>query len=141
MAKRAATLTARTDHHQNKSLAIRMVLKGNRKAPTDDIIAAVKSEYGHTVVPTTVYMVKTKMNLKKGKRSKKAAAASGAAGGNSKVVARTKKMSTDNWVDAIKLARQLLAITGDAASAKVTLYGQEKDAATSGLARMNMFLH
>src|SRR5208337_2857988 len=28
-----------------------------------------------------------------------------------------------------------------AASAKVTLYGQEKDAATSGLARMNMILH
>ena len=30
---------------------------------------------------------------------------------------------------------------GDQASAKVTLYGQEKDAATSGLARMNMILH
>ena len=35
----------------------------------------------------------------------------------------------------------LLLKVGDAASAKVTLYGQEKDAATSGLARMNMFLH
>lgn len=30
---------------------------------------------------------------------------------------------------------------GDEASAKVTLYGQEKDAATAGLARMNMILH
>src|SRR5882762_6803361 len=30
---------------------------------------------------------------------------------------------------------------GDAATADVTLYGQEKDAATSGLARMNMILH
>jgi type I restriction enzyme M protein len=30
---------------------------------------------------------------------------------------------------------------GDEASAKVTLYGQEKDGATSGLARMNMILH
>ncbi len=30
---------------------------------------------------------------------------------------------------------------GDEAKAKVTLYGQEKDAATSGLARMNMILH
>jgi type I restriction enzyme M protein len=30
---------------------------------------------------------------------------------------------------------------GDEASAKVTLYGQEKDAATGGLARMNMILH
>jgi type I restriction enzyme M protein len=35
----------------------------------------------------------------------------------------------------------LLLKVGDAAHAKVTLYGQEKDAATSGLARMNMILH
>ena len=35
----------------------------------------------------------------------------------------------------------LLLKVGDQASAKVTLYGQEKDAATSGLARMNMILH
>jgi len=35
----------------------------------------------------------------------------------------------------------LLLKVGDEATAKVTLYGQEKDAATSGLARMNMILH
>jgi type I restriction enzyme M protein len=35
----------------------------------------------------------------------------------------------------------LLLKVGDQASAKVTLYGQEKDAATAGLARMNMILH
>src|SRR5712664_1581802 len=35
----------------------------------------------------------------------------------------------------------LLLKIGDEASARVTLYGQEKDAATSGLARMNMILH
>ena len=35
----------------------------------------------------------------------------------------------------------LLLKVGDEASAKVTLYGQEKDGATSGLARMNMILH
>ena len=35
----------------------------------------------------------------------------------------------------------LLLKVGDAAKANVTLYGQEKDAATSGLARMNMILH
>ena len=35
----------------------------------------------------------------------------------------------------------LLLKVGDEASAQVTLYGQEKDAATSGLARMNMILH
>ncbi|WP_373991727.1 type I restriction-modification system subunit M [Duganella sp. BuS-21] len=35
----------------------------------------------------------------------------------------------------------LLLKVGDEAHAKVTLYGQEKDSATSGLARMNMILH
>ena len=35
----------------------------------------------------------------------------------------------------------LLLKVGAAARAQVTLYGQEKDAATSGLARMNMILH
>jgi type I restriction enzyme M protein len=35
----------------------------------------------------------------------------------------------------------LLLKVADRASAKVTLYGQEKDAATAGLARMNMILH
>lgn len=35
----------------------------------------------------------------------------------------------------------LLLKVGDEAKSKVTLYGQEKDAATSALARMNMILH
>ena len=35
----------------------------------------------------------------------------------------------------------LLLKVADEAGTKVTLYGQEKDAATSGLARMNMILH
>jgi type I restriction enzyme M protein len=35
----------------------------------------------------------------------------------------------------------LLLKVGDEASTAVTLYGQEKDAATTGLARMNMILH
>jgi type I restriction enzyme M protein len=35
----------------------------------------------------------------------------------------------------------LLLKVGDEATARVTLYGQEKDAATAGLARMNMILH
>lgn len=35
----------------------------------------------------------------------------------------------------------LLLKVSDAAEGKATLYGQEKDAATSGLARMNMMLH
>ena len=35
----------------------------------------------------------------------------------------------------------LLLKVGDATTTRITLYGQEKDAATAGLARMNMILH
>lgn len=52
------------------------------------------------------------------------------------------KTSSDTTVyDPACGSGSLLLKVGDAASAKVSLYGQEKDAATSGLARMNMILH
>ena len=44
----------------------------------------------------------------------------------------------------IRLATQklpLLEKVADAAKGKPTLYGQEKDSVTAGLARMNMILH
>ncbi len=49
--------------------------------------------------------------------------------------------STTSVYDPTCGSGSLLLKVGDEASAKVTLYGQEKDAATSGLARMNMILH
>ncbi|MCH8852460.1 MAG: type I restriction-modification system subunit M [Planctomycetes bacterium] len=52
------------------------------------------------------------------------------------------KTSSDTTVyDPTCGSGSLLLKVGDEASAQVTLYGQEKDAATSGLARMNMILH
>ena len=55
---------------------------------------------------------------------------------------RDAKTSADTTVyDPTCGSGSLLLKVGDEASAKVTLYGQEKDAATSGLARMNMILH
>ncbi len=55
---------------------------------------------------------------------------------------REAKTSSDTTVyDPTCGSGSLLLKVGDEASAKVTLYGQEKDAATSGLARMNMILH
>ena len=52
------------------------------------------------------------------------------------------KTTTDTTVyDPTCGSGSLLLKVGDEASAKVTLYGQEKDAATGGLARMNMILH
>lgn len=50
--------------------------------------------------------------------------------------------STDTTVyDPTCGSGSLLLKVGDAAPTDVTLYGQEKDSATSGLARMNMILH
>ncbi|MDR5835639.1 class I SAM-dependent DNA methyltransferase [Caballeronia sp. LZ034LL] len=50
--------------------------------------------------------------------------------------------STDTTVyDPTCGSGSLLLKVGDAAHTAVTLYGQEKDSATSGLARMNMILH
>ena len=55
---------------------------------------------------------------------------------------REARTSTDTTVyDPTCGSGSLLLKVGDEAQAKVTLYGQEKDAATSGLARMNMILH
>lgn len=52
------------------------------------------------------------------------------------------KTSTDTTVyDPACGSGSLLLKVADEAKTKVTLYGQEKDAATSGLARMNMILH
>ncbi|HEX9839251.1 MAG TPA: type I restriction-modification system subunit M, partial [Anaerolineales bacterium] len=55
---------------------------------------------------------------------------------------RQAKTSADTSVyDPTAGSGSLLLKVGDEAGTPVTLYGQEKDAATSGLARMNMILH
>ena len=55
---------------------------------------------------------------------------------------RSAKISNDTTVyDPTCGSGSLLLKVADEARAKVTLYGQEKDAATAGLARMNMILH
>jgi type I restriction enzyme M protein len=55
---------------------------------------------------------------------------------------REAKTSADTSVyDPTAGSGSLLLKVGDEAGTPVTLYGQEKDAATSGLARMNMILH
>lgn len=55
---------------------------------------------------------------------------------------RHAKTSTDTTVyDPTCGSGSLLLKVADEAGSKITLYGQEKDSATSGLARMNMILH
>ncbi len=56
-------------------------------------------------------------------------------------IGNAKTSSTTTVYDPTCGSGSLLLKVGDTARTKVTLYGQEKDGATSGLARMNMNLH
>ena len=110
MAKKASA-SDRSDPRTNKSLAIRNILRKIPNAKVSDVAAAVKNEYGHDVAKPMIYMIKTKNNMASDGRVKKR---------------KTKK--SDNpmtsaalWVDAIKLARQLLKATGSVANATALL--------------------
>ena len=101
----------RADPKKNKSLAIRMVLRKNGNAKVADVATAVKKEFGHEVSKNMIYMVKTKTNKASDGRAK-----------------RIKGSKSDNpmnsagsWVEAIKLARQLLKATGSVANATALL--------------------
>ena len=56
-------------------------------------------------------------------------------------IATARTTSTTTVYDPTCGSGSLLLKVGDEAHAEVTLYGQEKDEATSGLARMNLILH
>ena len=108
MAKKPAlSKSERTDPKKNKSLAIRNVLKKKPNAKAAEVAAAVKKEYGHTVDPNRIYMVKTKANMASDGRSRSAAGAKNGPTLNSAAL----------WVDAIKTARQLLKATGSVPNA------------------------
>src|SRR6186997_2292832 len=99
MAKKAATAKSdRSDPKQNKSLAIRNVLKKMPTAKASEVADAVKKEYGHGISVNMVYMVKTKGNM--------------ASDGRSKKVTRSGKQSplhsAASWVEDIGIARKLL---------------------------------
>jgi hypothetical protein len=100
----------RTDPRKNKSLAIRKILQRMPNAKATDVVATVRKEFGHDVKQNMVYMVKTKANM----------AADGRAGktGNH---SRSPISSAAQWVQAIKIARQLLRATGSAANATALL--------------------
>ena len=104
MAKKATSFSGdRKDPKQNKSLAIRTVLKGMSNAKASEVAAEVKKQFGHAVSVNQIYMIKTKSNIaSRTKAERKSAAAS-----------RNGKLSSAAlWVDAIKIAKQLLGATG-----------------------------
>lgn len=112
MAKKAKA--DRTDPRMNKSLAIRTVLAKMPKAKAAEVAAAVKSEYGHKVSVTLIYLVKSKSNVKKAGRKAKAVGRPAAPIG-----------SAADWVHSIKLARQLLTESGSVENAVAILRAVE----------------
>jgi hypothetical protein len=105
----------RADPKKNRSLAIRTVLKKMPKAKAVDVAAAVKKEFGHTVGPNMIYMVKTKSNMASDGRPKRL-----------KGAPRQSPMSTGTeWVEAIKMARELLKTTGGLANATALMKALE----------------
>ena len=119
MAKKAASSSGksdRTDPKQNKSLAIRSILKKMPNARATEIKEAVKQEYGHDVAVNLIYMLKTKGNIKAGRKQ------DGAKGGTSKASGNASPMnSAATWVEAIKIAKQLLTATGSVENATALL--------------------
>jgi len=105
----------RSDPQKNKSLAIRNVVSKMPTAKASEIVTAVQAEYGHKVTPTLVYLVKSKANLKSNRRAKKANGAGVKAPMN----------SAATWVDAIRLARQLLKATDSVPNAVAILKAVE----------------
>ena len=108
MAKKASS--DRSDPRNNKSLAIRNVLKRLPTAKARDVAGMVKKEYGHQVGPNMIYMVKTKMNMAMDGRPRRT--------GGTKSSPMT---SAALWVEAIKMARELLKATGSVANATALL--------------------
>lgn len=114
MAKKAPKAD-RTDPTKNKSLAIRTILEKMPNAKAREIVDAVKSEYGHSVTGTLVYLVKSKANLRTDRRSKKP--------GQRGVKAPMDSAAT--WTAAIRSAQHLLKATGSVDNAVAVLRAVE----------------
>src|SRR4051812_48789788 len=102
----------RSDPKNNKSLAIRNVLRKMPSAKATEVAEAVKKEHGHTGGVNIIYMVKTKMNMSSDGRKKTTPA---------KAKIHTPMNSAALWVDAIKSARDLIRATGSVANATALL--------------------
>lgn len=105
----------RSDPKKNKTLAVRTVLRRKPNAKAAEVAAMVKKEYGHSVSPNLVYMVKTKANMAADGRPKVAHPANNG----------TPMTSAALWVDAIKSARQLIKLTGSVPNAIAILKAVE----------------
>ena len=114
MAKKAAKNSDRTDPKQNKSLAVRNVIKKLPTAKFAEVAKAVKEEYGHDVKSALFYMVKAQGNMKANRNANKSK--------QTPAPMNTAAL----WVDAIKIARQLLKVTGSVENATALLKAVEQ---------------
>lgn len=108
-AKKAAKSSDRTDPKKNKSLAIRNVIMKMPKAKAAEVAEAVKTEYGHNVGANQIYMVKTKTNMSATRKATKTPSSAGSPHG------------ATEWIEAIKIAQQLLKLTGSVDNATALL--------------------
>ena len=99
----------RKDPKKNKSLAIRTVVANMPDAKAKEVAEAVKKEFGHTVKLNMIYMVKTKSNMKKSHLKTKTSSHDG------------RPVGALKWVEAIKIARHLLQVTGSVDNAVALL--------------------
>lgn len=99
----------RNDPRANKSLAIRLTLEKMPNAKASEILDSVKKTYGHDVSQNMVYMIKTKVNMSTGRGPRSAGRPS------------TSMNSAADWIEAIRIARQLLNATGSVEGATALL--------------------
>ena len=119
MAKKATKSTDRTDPQQNKSLAVRNIIKKLPTAKFAEVAKAVKEEYGHEIPNSLFYTLKAKGNMKANRKANKAQA-------TPTNVTRAPMNTAALWVDAIKIARQLLKVTGSVENATALLKAVEQ---------------
>ena len=119
MAKKAANNSDRTDPKQNKSLATRNVLKKLPTAKFAEVAQVVKAEYDHDIPASLFYKLKAQGNMKANRRANKAQA--------TPTKQTPAPMNTAAlWLDAIKIARQLLKVTGSVENATALLKAVEQ---------------
>jgi hypothetical protein len=88
-----------------------MILRKMPTARASVIAQEVKAQFGHSVHPNMVYMIKTKSNMASDGRPRRR-----------KSDPRSTPMTTAaSWVASIKLARRLLNATGSVANATALL--------------------
>jgi hypothetical protein len=112
--KKSSRNVDRSDPKKNKSLAIRTVIGKMPNGKASEVAEAVKTEFGHDVSKNMIYMVKTKSNMASDGRAKRTRN-SGPSKSDSPLT------SAALWVDAIRIARQLLKATGGLANATALL--------------------